>query len=386
MRIALIGDFDTYVSRGQERPAHLMPIRCAPGVNLLRGFRELGVPDIHIVVVTPEVSSPVVDEGPFGVVHRLPCPRFSGSACFYLWRRAMILAELAKIKPDVVHGQGTELQYGFTAVTSGYRNCVTIHGILHRVHKVSPPGMLSTAFVPRWLEKVVARKATDVICISRAVEEFLDERRSPARRHRIPNAVAPVFVETRKVDSAGNKVLFVGSIYPLKGLMPVIEALARLPKTTRLQIIGSAGGARENIEYEAACRRRASELDVAGQIEWSGTLGEREVAVAMAGSDVLVLPSFQESAPMCIAEAMAVGLPVVATRVGGIPDMVEHSVTGLLVAPGHAEELAGALDVLLRDGALRARFGEAGRSAALTRYAPRAVAEKTLAVYRLLAA
>ncbi len=386
MRIALIGDFDTYLTRGLERPADRMPIRCAPGLNLLRGFRELGIRDIHTVVVTDEVNSVTVVDGPFGVVHLLPRPRLSGSACFYLWRRAMILAELAKIKPDVVHGQGTEMEYGFTAVTSPYPNCVTVHGILHRVHKVVPPPLLSTAFVPRWLEKLVARRATDVICISRAVEEFLEERRSPARRHRIPNAAAPVFVESRATAGSGNRLLFVGSIYPLKGLLPVVEALARLPKITRLQVIGSAGGARENIEYETGVRQRARELGVSDQIEWSGVLGEREVARAMAGSDALVLASFQESAPMCIAEAMSVGLPVVATRVGGIPDMVEHGVTGLLVPPGAVDELASALGTVLRDATMRQRFGAAGRVAALARYAPRAVAERTFAVYRSLAA
>ncbi len=385
MRICLIGDFDTYMVRGLERPQRLLPYRLSPGLNLLRGLREIGVQDVHIVVST-DVSAPAVEQGPFGVVHRLPCPRFSGSASFFTWRRRLILRELAGILPDIVHGQGTEAEYGFTAVTSPYPNVITIHGILQRVHHVTPPPLLSLDHVPRWIEKFVVRKATDVICLSVEAEHFLKEQGSPARRHLITNAVAPCFFDVQpQRGREGLSLLFVGTVYRLKGVVHLVEALAsvrrRLGAPVTLRVIGQTGGGADAAEYDKLVHRRASELGVDDSIEWIGVLGERGVAAALAQTDVLVLPSFQETAPMAVAEAMAAGVPVVATRAGGIPEMVEDGKTGLLVAPGHSEELADALFKLLGDADLRRKMSAAGRARALARHAPRAVASETLRVY-----
>src|ERR1039457_6950421 len=156
MRTALLGDFDTFLFRGVERPLSHSCYRLSPGLNLGRGFAELGVRDIHYLVVTPEVDQVTVDEGPFGKLHRIPCPRGSGSATFFLWRRHLILKELARIQPDIVHGQGTEAEYAFTAVTSPYSHVITFHGIMARVHQVTPPPLFSLNHVPRWMEKIVA--------------------------------------------------------------------------------------------------------------------------------------------------------------------------------------------------------------------------------------
>lgn len=390
MRIALIGDFDTYVVRGLERPAELLPYRSMPGLNLLRGLREIGAADVHIVVVTDEVQKTTVEQGPFGSVHRLPCPVLSGSGSLFLWRRHLILRQLRRIQPSIVHGQGTEREYAFTAVTSSYPNVITVHGIMHRVHRVIRPPLLSLSHVPRWIEKLVVRKARHVICISREVEDFLRQRRSPARCHHIPNAIAPCFfeVEPQRPPEDERVLLFVGTIYPLKGLIHLVEALPAVQKATGkrvgLTIIGRAGGVRAGADYEERVRRRAEELNVSQNLHWAGVLTEREVAQAMAQSDALVLPSFQESAPMCIAEAMAAAVPVVATRVGGIPDLVDDGKTGLLVRPGDTPQLAEAITRILCDTDLQQRMRTAARQKAAEQYAPRVVAQQTLQVYETI--
>src|ERR1700722_8371054 len=120
MRIAQLGDFDTFLFRGVERPLSHSYYRLSPGLNLARGFTELGVRDTHYLVVTPEVDQVTVDEGPFGTLHRIPSPRGSGSTSLFLWRRHLILKELARIQPDIVHGQGTEAEYALTGVPFPY--------------------------------------------------------------------------------------------------------------------------------------------------------------------------------------------------------------------------------------------------------------------------
>lgn len=388
MRIALMGDFDTYLLRGLERPQELLPYRLSPGSNLLRGFRELGVgvKDIHILVDTPEVKQVAIEEGPLGILHRLPCPRFSGSACFHLWRRHALLRELGRIQPDILHGHGTEAEYAFTAVTSPYPNVITFHGIMHRVQEIVPPPVLSTRHVARWLEKLVARKARHVISLSQEVETFLREQRSPARCHRIPNAVGPWFFEIQPMRRGdGTRVLlFVGTIYPLKGLLELVEALAGLQGMVSQDIVLRVIGPEAGGDYAARVRRRAQELGVDKQIEWLGIRSEHGVSDALARSDIFVLPSFMENMPMCIAEAFAAGVPVVSTTAGGIPNWVEDGKTGLLVAPGDSKELARALGTLLQDESLRNRLGSAGRARALADYYPRVVAAKTLEVYETI--
>ena len=384
MRIALIGDFDTFLFRGQERPASLGQYRLSPALNLARGFRELGVTDVHYVVMSRDVDSPMVAEGPFGIVHCLPCPPFSGSATFYLWRRRQLLRELARIQPDLVHAQGSEEQYAFTAVTSPYRHVITFHGILHRVHEVSPPPLVSTAHVSRWLEKLVIRKAQHVICISSEIENFLRHHNSPARLHRIPNAMAPCFFDIPPASrqTPGFTLLYIGNIEPRKGLLHLVEALPAVTKALgqplRLLVVGGGIGSR----YQTTVAQRATELGVAPMIEWLGNQLEAAVARAMAQADALVLPSFWENLPMCVGEAMAAGRPAIATTAAAIAEMVEHEKTGLVVEPGNVGQLAGAIIRLLSDPALCAAMGQAGRMKAQQLYTPRVVAGKTLALYR----
>jgi glycosyltransferase involved in cell wall biosynthesis len=98
-------------------------------------------------------------------------------------------------------------------------------------------------------------------------------------------------------------------------------------------------------------------------------LGERgDVPEQLAASDVFVLSSRSEGMPMSILEAMAAGLPVVASAVGGIPEIVRDGETGLLVPPGDADALAAALGRLLDDDGLRRRLGAAGRERALDEF------------------
>jgi glycosyltransferase involved in cell wall biosynthesis len=385
MRIALLGDFDTYLFRGVERPPALGQYRLSPGLNLARGFRELGVKDLHFLVCTPEVQQVAIDEGPFGTLHRVPQPKFSGSSTFFLWRRHLLLRQLKRIAPDIVHGQGTEEAYALTAVTSPYPHVITFHGIISRVHEIEPPPFFSLSHAARFAERIVARKARHVISISQEVENFLQRQRSRAITYRIPNAMAPCFFEARPArDPSHFNLLYVGAIQPRKGLLYLIEAFAsaqpRLGRELRLRVIGPAvSGA--DAAYGESVRTRAAELKVAERIEWLGVQREPGVAQALAASDVLVLPSFWENMPMCIGESMAAGVPVISTRAAGIPDWVEHGKTGLLVAPGKSNELADALVQLLSDPALSQKLVTAAQAKARAEYAPQVVAQKTLAVY-----
>jgi glycosyltransferase involved in cell wall biosynthesis len=117
-------------------------------------------------------------------------------------------------------------------------------------------------------------------------------------------------------------------------------------------------------------------------VTFAGCVDRAKIATMLQIASMLVLPSAQENAPMAIAEAMAAGTPVLATSVGGVPEMVRNGDTGFLYQPGDIAALVEHAGRLLRDPVLRTEFGRRAYRLARERYAPSAVASATVNVYR----
>ncbi len=170
----------------------------------------------------------------------------------------------------------------------------------------------------------------------------------------IPN---PVRIETAPAPRGRrNVVLFLGRIEAAKGVPELIEALAGLRADVPDAELVCAGAG----DIEAAARQ-AERLGIEDAVRFPGWLGEAKKRAWLRRAGVFVLPSHAEGMPMSLLEAMAAGLPVVASAVGGIPDVVKNGVNGLLIAPGDPAELERALRRLLRDPQLAAALGAAGR-------------------------
>lgn len=156
----------------------------------------------------------------------------------------------------------------------------------------------------------------------------------------------------------GGRGLFVGRLSQLKGGVPLIEAMARvharLPEA-ELAVIGD-GDTRPRLE------RMVAEAGLQGAVRFLGFRSQDEVREAMAAADFLVLPSFAEGVPVTLMEAMASGLPVIASQVAGVSELVEDGVSGYATPPGDVETLAARMIALLEDPDLRARMGAAGRA------------------------
>lgn len=149
------------------------------------------------------------------------------------------------------------------------------------------------------------------------------------------------------------RILFIGIIRPEKGLQYLIEALPRL--TSRVPVELAVVGATDQFHgYAAELREIAERLGVADRVRWLGyrTYGPEMVAELRA-ADVLVLPTLSEGTPRVLVEARANSLPIVATRVGGIPTSVTDGHDGLLVPPKDPAALAAAIDRIITDGNLR---------------------------------
>ena len=209
--------------------------------------------------------------------------------------------------------------------------------------------------------RAALRAARRVIAVSapleRAVAELTDlppERistipcagYSPAVFHPRPQADRAALRRTLGVTADARLVLFVGHLVPVKALDVLLRAWALLARSSpdvaaaRLILVGEGG-------ERAALERLARQEGVAERVEFLGPLPQPAVADWIAAADLLCLPSHAEGSPNVVVEALASGTPVVASRVGGIPDLVDDGVNGLLVAPGDPVALAGALAAAL---------------------------------------
>lgn len=151
------------------------------------------------------------------------------------------------------------------------------------------------------------------------------------------------------------RLLFAGRLAPVKGLRVLLEAMGRLlPELPDLQLV-LVGDGPDRRALEAA----ASPLGA--RVTFTGYLSQDEVARAMQGCDICVLPSFAEGVPVVLMEALASGKPVIATQLAGVGELVEPDQSGLLVPPGDVESLTAAIRRLAADPALRARMGAHGR-------------------------
>lgn len=159
-------------------------------------------------------------------------------------------------------------------------------------------------------------------------------------------------------DLSAPHLVFVGRLAGVKGVPVLLDALSHLSRDIpdlRVTLIGD-GPERADLETHA------QNLGLGAMVTFAGYRSQDEVAETLASADALVLPSFAEGVPVTLMEAMASGIPVLATRVGGISELVEDCVSGYLVPPGNVEALAARLRDLLSDPELRARMGAAGRA------------------------
>ena len=176
----------------------------------------------------------------------------------------------------------------------------------------------------------------------------------------LPNTTGGVEVERveKPAPETGEEyLLFVGRLRIRKGVEILLEALARLcSRFPELRLLVAGDG-----EQGPSLERRAAALEVADRVRFLGRRSAGEVRELLAGARALVVPSIYEGMPLVILEAMEAAVPVIASRVSGIPEVVEDGVTGWLVSAENIDELAGAVEEAWRDPEESSRRGAAGR-------------------------
>jgi len=210
----------------------------------------------------------------------------------------------------------------------------------------------------RVFTKWVIKRSAVIAPVSAELKEIMRALGTPEHKLDLPRFGVDTDMfrpaETARNDDLTVRLLYVGALIPKKGLQTLLEAMTDPAfQDVQLRVVGAG-------YYSPELKTMCNNAGLGERTCWTGSLPPAEVAEIMRGSDVLCLPSFTEGSPNVIKEAMASALPVLSTRVGGIPDLVDHGKTGLLFEPGNVAELRECLKVLVSDPFLRASMGAAG--------------------------
>ena len=373
MRVAMLGQYP----RDEKRIAGGIEAVMVPLLRALARFDDL---DLHVITCLPDVKGcqSTTEAGlPLHILQR----RRLGRATFHVRDVVGMIRTLRKLSPDVVHAQGLGI-YAAAAVHAPYPHIVTAHGIFFREAE------FAQGLIPRWrglmdsfYERRCLSRVRNLISISPYVEQDLLLRAGyKGRIFPIENPVDDVFFG---VDAEQEKatLLYAGRVIPRKGLLDLLRALVEVRRKLPEVQLHVAGEAESQPAYVRACWQFIEQYRLSTAVTFLGSLSIEQMAQEYARCAIVVLPSKQETAPVVVAEAMAAARPVVATRVCGVPYMVEDGGSGLLVDYGDVSALADALWHVLGDAQLRRRMGQRGRELAAARFRADVVAAKTRQVY-----
>ena len=291
---------------------------------------------------------------------------------------------------DVVHDNQC-LGYGILGlVRDGFPLVATLH------HPITVDRALDLAQAPSWkrrmtlrrwygflrMQKRVVRRLPRIMTVSESSARDVCGQMG-ARRSQL--AVVPVGVDTalfRPIAGVarvpGRLLTTASADVPLKGLVPLLEALAKV-RTERHAELVIVGRPRPDSPLRSTIER----LGLEDAVTVAGVVDAERLVELYAESELAVVPSLYEGFSLPAVEAMACGVPLVSTTGGALPEVVgRHDETALLVPPNDPGALAAAIVRALDDSELRARLGEAGRERVVERFSWRATAEATVAEYR----
>jgi colanic acid/amylovoran biosynthesis glycosyltransferase len=206
-------------------------------------------------------------------------------------------------------------------------------------------------------------QAAFVVAISDFARSQLMAFSDPSAWHKIrvirSGIELDVFRRNGRAPASGDQIelLSIGRLVGLKGQSVLLDAVSML-RDRGVRVHATIGG---DGEMRAPLERQAAKLGLGDVVSFIGAVGQDEILSLYGSADIFCMSSFAEGIPGVLQEAMAMEVPVIATRIAGISELVEDGENGLLVPPGRSDRLADALERLARDPELREQFARAGR-------------------------
>lgn len=344
---------------------------------LLQGLAMIPEIEVHVVsCIRRPVRSPK-KIAPNIYFHSLVVPKLGWIRTLFQGCVRASRKKIQEIQPDIVHGQGTEADCSLSAIFSGFPNVLTLHGNMRSVARINGDLPFSYNWVAARLEGFVLPRTQGVVCITsytrRAVEAL-------ARKTWIvPNAVdAGFFAVQAAPDTSAQPVgLCVGTICGYKNQNGFIRALDPLAgeRNFKIQFAGELARGDYGQEFVRLVRERP-------WCEHIGFINREQLKARLQTASFLALPTREDNCPMVVLEAMAAGVPVLASSIGGVPDLIEPGVSGLLCDPNQPETFRQAVARFLDHPAFAAAIAAEARARARRRFHPQVIAQQHLAIYR----
>ncbi len=370
MRVALVTSYPEDISRPRGGVE-------AVSVNLAAALaRQTGV-DVHVVTVAAACSRPETREAPGMTLHVLPRGD-ERLLAFALGRGCReVQACLRSITPDVVHAHDF---YGITVRDLKMPRVFTIHGFIHEdtLYAGERFAWLRSKLW-KWAETRSWARQPHIVSISPYVRNRLSGI-ARGKIHDIDNPIDTAFFDVERHPTHPPAILSASVICERKNTLGLVKALHGLVRSGVPAQLRLAGHETDRA-YADCVRAYVRAEDLREHVHLLGGLDSGQVREELAGAAAFALPSFEEGAPMGVAEAMAAGVPVVTSNRCGMPYMVEEGKTGYLIDPEDPAAIASGLEKVLRNEDTGREMGACARRAAADRFHPDRVAERTLRVY-----
>ena len=279
---------------------------------------------------------------------------------------------------DVVHGQHAFTPLALKAVSAGRKAGKATLLTTHSINYENSPLIKALARMAFPYYRYYLHNPHRIIAVSRASKEFIRcFTRVPIEV--IPNGVNVDFFDIplskeeakEKLGLGEGVILYVGRLEPRKGISTLINAMKHVDGTLLIAGQGS---------MLPLLRERARLLGVSEKVKFLGVVDYSKLPLYYRASDVFVLPSLSEAFGIVLLEAMASGTPVIGTKVGGIPEIIDGC--GLLVSPGNAKELANAINLVLNNQSVERRLSRLGKRRVEKVYDWNVVVRRIVALYR----
>ena len=274
---------------------------------------------------------------------------------------------------DIIHFHEFELSFPFFSFFIKKPKIIHLHGIDYE--------FLRRHHISRFLLKHLAHV---YISISKRMKTELITLGIPKNRIMyLPNSIDTNFFKPSRTQKEENLLLFVGRISASKGLHVLIKSLRYVKRRVRLVIIGPPAW---DVNYYQNILRLIERENRKGrhEIRYLGALEPAELVEWYQRASLFILPSFAEGFPVTVLEALACKTPVIATPVGGIPEIIQNYKTGILVPRNDCKKLAKAIQYLLENRDARSRMGQEGRKHVVMSYSLKSACKRLFAIYKQL--
>ena len=346
---------------------------------LIQGFGSLpDAVEIHVVsCIQQPVSAPAKLANNIWF-HSLHVPKIGWLRTGYQGCIRAVLKKLKEIRPDIVHGQGTERDCAISAVFSGFPSVLTIHGNMRLIARIDHARPFSFLWLAAGLERFTLPRTAGIVCITNYTRNAVASLAK--RTWVVPNAADATFfdLQANPDQNAPPVILCVANVGIRKNQNALIQALDPLAVQHKFKLVflGQAmkGHAYDDKFFQLLASRP--------WCSYEGFADREKLKTYFQQAAALVLPSLEDNCPMAVLEAMAVGVPVVAAKVGGVPDLIEDGKTGLFCDPYGATSMNGAVRQILAQPEFARVLAAAAKCRAHERFHPAVIARRHLEIYR----